>query len=105
MGSDEHHVTVGDRMRFSTELLRQIHDQPEHRSPLVEIERIVRLGDGTLELWLKNVVEAPANVTSGTGRGDGASAVATSPPAGVVPSQSGDSGQTDVPLPFEETAF
>jgi hypothetical protein len=46
---------VGDRLRFSTALLQQIHDEPKHLSVLVEIERIIRGPDGVKELWLKKV--------------------------------------------------
>lgn len=47
-------VAVGDRLRFSTQLLRQIDDAPDQRSRLVEVERIIRDVDGSLTLWLKN---------------------------------------------------
>lgn len=47
-------VHVGDTMRFDTALLRQIHDEPDHRSRLVRVERITREQDGSLQLLLQN---------------------------------------------------
>jgi len=49
-------VHVGDRMRFSTALLQQIHKEPEHRSVMVIVERIVREDDGCLLLHLRRAV-------------------------------------------------
>jgi hypothetical protein len=60
-------VRVGDKMRFSTELLRHIHDAPGHRSELVVVERIDREADGCLSLFLKR---APA-ASQGNGNGNG----------------------------------
>ncbi len=48
-------AAVGDRIRFSTKLLRLIDDAPDQISQVVEIERVIRDHDGTLTLWLKNV--------------------------------------------------
>lgn len=47
-------VTVGSRIRFDTTLLQQIQRQVDHRSPLVEVERLVREVDGTITIWVKN---------------------------------------------------
>ncbi len=52
-------AAVGDRIRFSTALLRQIHDGPDHESELVEVERIIREPDGDLTLWVKRVETTP----------------------------------------------
>jgi len=58
--------------------------------------------DCGLQATLLEIDAAPVNVTK-TSAGVGEPGVSSpSPPAGVVPSQSGDSGQTDVPLPFGE---
>jgi len=46
-------VLVGDRIRFDTALLEQIHALPDHRAELVTVERIVREVDGTLTLTLR----------------------------------------------------
>lgn len=48
-------VAVGDRMLFSTALIQQIHEGTDHRSELVEVERIILGPDGVKELWLKKV--------------------------------------------------
>jgi hypothetical protein len=39
-------LVVGDKMRFSTELLKDIHDQPDHHSELVVVQALVRSPDG-----------------------------------------------------------
>ena len=58
-------VRVGDKMRFSTALLRQIHETPDHRSELVIVDRIDREADGCLLVLLK---KAPVE-SSGNGNG------------------------------------
>lgn len=45
-------LVVGDQMRFSTELLADIHDQPEHASQLVVVKAIERSPDGTVKVMV-----------------------------------------------------
>lgn len=45
-------VFIGDRMRFSVELLQQIADQPDGRSVVVMLESIREEEDGTKTLML-----------------------------------------------------
>jgi hypothetical protein len=45
-------VGVGDRIRLSTELLRDFYERPRHRTVLVTIARIVRELDDTVTIWL-----------------------------------------------------
>ncbi len=52
-------AAVGDRIRFSTQLLRLIDAAPESISQVMEIERVIREPDGLLTLWLKNVGARP----------------------------------------------
>lgn len=47
-------VTVGSQIRFNTGLLQQVHQQPGHRSSLVEVERLIREADGTVTIWIKH---------------------------------------------------
>lgn len=46
-------IAVGDRIRFSAELLKAFIEARRHRSPIAEVLRIVREADGTLIVWLK----------------------------------------------------
>jgi hypothetical protein len=46
-------VEVGDRMRFSVGLLRQIYERPEHTSELVELIEVHIEADGAKLLVLK----------------------------------------------------
>lgn len=49
-------LKIGDRMRFSTELLQEIEDNPYHRSQLVEIVKIDEdVTDGTKTVYVSNV--------------------------------------------------
>jgi hypothetical protein len=51
---------VGDMLRFSVALLQQLYEEPEHRSRLVEVVRIVREADGALLLHLQARESHPA---------------------------------------------
>ncbi len=49
-------LKIGDRMRFSTELLERFESNPSHRSQLVEIVRIEEdVLDGTKIVMVSNV--------------------------------------------------
>lgn len=49
-------IKIGDRMRFSTELLQQIEDNPDHRSQLVEVIKIDEdVSDGTKIIYVSNI--------------------------------------------------
>lgn len=51
-------LKVGDRLRFSTELLEQFEDDPQHHSQLVEIVRIEEdVLDGTKTVYLASVAQ------------------------------------------------
>lgn len=45
-------LVVGDKMRFSTELLKVIHDAPDHASELVVVQSIDRWPDGCVTVNL-----------------------------------------------------
>jgi hypothetical protein len=47
---------VGDKMRISTELLKQIAEEP--RTHVVQVVRVVLEDDGTKTLWLERPAEA-----------------------------------------------
>jgi hypothetical protein len=55
-------VHVGDRIRFSMPLLRQIHDGPDHHSVFVTIARIDRLPNGLITLLLTNAAGVEGGV-------------------------------------------
>ncbi len=46
-------VDVGSRIRFSVELLQQFYERPDQRSPLCEVESLIREADGTITVWMK----------------------------------------------------
>jgi hypothetical protein len=48
--TSEQAVRIGERMRFSTELLRDIHDQPNHATRVVYLKEIRREDDGCVVL-------------------------------------------------------
>lgn len=48
-------LEVGDRLRFSTALLRQIHEGPDHESELVELVEVRIEEDGSKVLVVKRV--------------------------------------------------
>lgn len=49
-------LKVGDRMRFSTELLEQIEANPNHYSQIVEIVKITEdVSDGMKIVYVSNV--------------------------------------------------
>jgi hypothetical protein len=50
-------VTVGDTMRISVPLLREIHDRPLHRSALVRVVDVRIDADGHKELVVTTVDE------------------------------------------------
>ncbi len=50
---DAYVVGVGDRMRFSVEILKDFYERPHHRTPIVEVARISREDDGTVMVWLR----------------------------------------------------
>ena len=51
-------LKIGDRMRFSTELLEQIENNPTHRSQLVEILEIKEdVLDGTKTVYVSNLAK------------------------------------------------
>jgi len=54
MADESDVIVVGDRLRFSVELLRAFYERRRHRSPICEVERIVRGPDGVLTVWLKS---------------------------------------------------
>jgi len=69
-------------------------------------DKLVNLHPDAHEYRIRSFeLPTPAIVEPETARPGAAQSSASQPPAGVVPSQSGDSGQIDVPLPFDETAF
>jgi hypothetical protein len=51
-------IAVGDRMRFSTELLRQIHDRPDHTTELLRVVKIGVASDGSKTVWLTREPES-----------------------------------------------
>lgn len=51
-------LKIGDRMRFSTEMLERIEFNPNHRSQLVEIVKIEEdVMDGIKTVYVSNVKE------------------------------------------------
>lgn len=48
-------VKIGDKIRFSTELLKQIHENPYHHSEIVVVEKIETKNDGCKTILLRKV--------------------------------------------------
>lgn len=48
-------VKVGDRMLFSTALLQDIHEQPEHTSSLVQVVDVIEEADGSKKVIVQKV--------------------------------------------------
>ncbi len=46
-------IAVGDRIRLSVELLRDMYEHPRHRTLLVEVAHLIREHDGTVTVWLR----------------------------------------------------
>lgn len=60
--TDPEHVTavqIGDRLRISVALLRDLSDAPEQQSEIVRLHRIERATDGTLILYLDRAMPDP----------------------------------------------
>lgn len=49
-------IKVGDKIRFSTELLQEIHDLPNHRSVMVRVEKVEadEIDPECKIVWVKN---------------------------------------------------
>ncbi len=59
-------LKAGDRMRFNTELLQEIHDTPYHASQLLIVESIERDADGTVTVWLQDAAKAAERTSDGS---------------------------------------
>jgi hypothetical protein len=53
-------VHVGDRMRFTTVLLRAIHEMPNHTSEIVVVREIHIEADGTRTLYVSRLEDVEA---------------------------------------------
>lgn len=47
-------IKIGDKIRFSVELVEQMREMPDHRTQILVVEKIERDADGTKNIWMKN---------------------------------------------------
>lgn len=48
-------LRVGDHVRFSTALIREVHLMPMHESPMVRVSEIARASDGSKMVYMTNI--------------------------------------------------
>lgn len=60
-------LVVGDQMRFSVELIRQMAEDPDYSSILVEVVEIRDEPDGTKMLYLRRGTPAAIPMEAGDG--------------------------------------
>jgi hypothetical protein len=55
-------VSIGDKIRFSTALLKDIDAEPDHQTVLVSVKEIRVASDGSKILFMETVAPAPLDV-------------------------------------------